>query len=374
MTSLTYNKQDYLRLGEQPLSGSSFVNWMKLLRANRFGVDWQFIPKAMYVTAMISALTPFRYIEKRQYADKIKKVENVKPIFIIGHFRSGTTFLHYLLGQDPNIGYVSTFETMTPGMIINREEFFKNLVKNHLPAKRPMDDLEMHANLPYEEEYAIANLSQFSFYHAWYFPRNWKNYFDRYVLFKNMPKDHIKSWKKTYDYFIKKIAFKNDGKFILLKSIVNTAKIKEILELYPNARFIHIHRDPYKVYLSTWKLYQKILPIFSFQHIDSEILDEMILYCYKELYKTYLQQKSLIPKKQLVEISYHEFIKQPVETIKRSYESLNITHFDTAKTHFERYAYAHRNYKASSYKYDDVLKQKIYTNWKLMFDAYHYPQ
>jgi omega-hydroxy-beta-dihydromenaquinone-9 sulfotransferase len=374
MTSLTYNKQDYLRLGEQPLSGSSFVNWMKLLRANRFGIDWQFIPKAMYVTAMISALTPFRFIEKRQYDDKIKKVENVKPIFIIGHFRSGTTFLHYLLGQDPNIGYVSTFETMTPGMIINREEFFKNLVKTHLPAKRPMDDLEMHANLPYEEEYAIANLSQLSFYHAWYFPRNWKSYFDRYVLFKNVPKGHIESWKKTYDYFIKKIAYKNDGKFILLKSIVNTAKIKEILELYPNARFIHIHRDPYKVYLSTWKLYQKILPIFSFQHINAEILDKIIIYCYKELYTKYLQQKSLIPKKQLVEISYHDFIKKPVETIKRSYESLNITHFDNAKTHFERYAYAHRNYKASLYEYNDELKQKIYKNWKIMFDAYHYPQ
>ncbi len=197
MLNLEYKKQNYLKLGEQPLSGSSMINWIRLLKDNKFSIDLQFIPKAIYVTAMIAALSPFRMIEKRQFDNKIKNINHIKPIFIIGHFRSGTTFLHYLLGQDPNIGFVSTFETMTPGLIINKEEFFRNLVKNHLPAKRPMDDLEMHANLPYEEEYAIANLSQYSFYHGWYFPRNWKQYFDKYVLFDNLSNSQSEAGKKT---------------------------------------------------------------------------------------------------------------------------------------------------------------------------------
>jgi omega-hydroxy-beta-dihydromenaquinone-9 sulfotransferase len=373
MLNLEYKKQNYLKLGEQPLSGSSMINWIRLLKDNKFSIDLQFIPKAIYVTAMIAALSPFRMIEKRQFDNKIKNINHIKPIFIIGHFRSGTTFLHYLLGQDPNIGFVSTFETMTPGLIINKEEFFRNLVKNHLPAKRPMDDLEMHANLPYEEEYAIANLSQYSFYHGWYFPRNWKQYFDKYVLFDNLSNSQIEAWKKTYDYFIKKIAYKNDGKFILLKSIVNTAKIKEILDLYPNARFIHIHRDPYKVYMSTWKLYQSILPLFSFQHITKETLDELILYCYHNLFKKYLKQKSMIPKNQLVEIGYDTFIRDPVATIEKTYNELNISHFSEAKKYFKTYAYQHRNYQASSYNINKQLKDKIYRNWKFMFDAYHYP-
>jgi hypothetical protein len=170
MNKLTFEHKDYLRIEEQPLSGSSLPNWFNVLKENRFNIDWQFIPKALYVSIMILALSPFRWYEKQKYDPLVKKVKMKSPLFIVGHWRSGTTFLHYLLGQDPNMGYVSTFETMTPGMIIAHEELFQDIVKNHLPAKRPMDDLEMHANLPYEEEYAIANLSPYSFYLSWMHP------------------------------------------------------------------------------------------------------------------------------------------------------------------------------------------------------------
>jgi hypothetical protein len=191
MPNLTYPKSDYLRLGEQPLSGTSLHNWIKILIQNRFKIDWQYLPKALYVTTLILAFSPFRYLERRTYDIQVQNVDSIEPLFILGHWRSGTTFLHYLLGNDPNLAYVSTFETMTPELIIRNEDFFRNIVKNHLPAKRPMDDLEMHANLPYEEEYAIANLSPFSFYHAWYFPCNWKTYFDQFATFKSASKETI---------------------------------------------------------------------------------------------------------------------------------------------------------------------------------------
>ena len=207
MPELTYQKSDHLRLGEQPLSGTSFHNWMKILIENRFNIDWSYIPKALYVTSLILAFTPFRYLEKRQYDDQINKVEKIQPIFVLGHFRSGTTFLHYLLGQDPELAYVSTYETMTPNLIIRNEKFFRNIVKNHLPSKRPMDDLEMHANLPYEEEYAIANISPYSFYHGWYFPHNWKSYFDKYATFETATNKTIEQWKtgfiKEYNQYCK---------------------------------------------------------------------------------------------------------------------------------------------------------------------------
>jgi hypothetical protein len=374
MPELQYQKQDYLRIGEQPLSGTSFVNWIRVLLENQFRIDWQFIPKALYVTSMILTLAPFRYIERKNYDKKIQQVNHIKPIFIIGHFRSGTTYLHYLLGQDPQLAYVSTFETMTPGIIIKNEHFFKNLVKNHLPSKRPMDDLEMHANLPYEEEYAIANLCPLSFYHGWYFPKNWKSYFDKYVTFKNLDDGNIEYWKKTYDYFLKKIIYKNNGKQVLLKSIVNTAKIKHILELYPEAKFIHIHRDPYKVYMSTWKLYQKILPIFSFQHIDTQTLDDYILYCYKELFSNYLNQKRLIPRENLIEFSFNEFVRDPIHTLQNLYNQFQLPPFDNAKPYFEKYAYKHRNYKTAEYQFKSSIKKRVYKHWKIMFDAYGYSQ
>jgi len=370
----TYNidKENYLNITEQPLSGSSFINWIKILIQNHFNIDYQFIPRAIYVTAMTAALTPFRYYEHKKFDKKLTQVVVKEPIFIIGHFRSGTTYLHYLLGQDSNLGCVSTFETMTPGMIIAHEKMFKNIVKNHLPAKRPMDDLEMHANLPYEEEYAIANMSPFSFYHGWYFPRNWMHYFNKYVLFNNSSQEDIENWKKTYDYFLKKITYKNNGNHILLKSLVNTARIKQLVEMYPDARFIHIHRNPYDVYKSTWKLYQRILPIFSFQHINSKTLDKYILDTYKKMFSKYLEHKHLISKENLIEFSYNEFINKPLVTVKKIYDYLRLSSFNQAKPYFTSYVHKHRNYKASNYSFTTEEKQKIHSNWKHMFDAYSY--
>ncbi|MEF8848632.1 MAG: sulfotransferase [Candidatus Thermoplasmatota archaeon] len=372
MQKLKYQKKHYLQLGEQPLSGSTLKNWIKLLIDNKFKIDWQFIPKSIYVTAMIIALSPFRYLERKKFDEKIKEKKDIKPIFIIGHFRSGTTFLHYLLGQDPQIGYVSTFETMTPGIIIDKEKFLKNLVKNHLPAKRPMDDLEMKVDLPYEEEYAIANLSQYSFYHGWYFPKKMKSYFDKYVTFKNISKNDIEKWKQVYDYFLKKINYKNEGKPILLKSIVNTARIKNILKLYPNAKFIHIHRNPYEVYMSSWRLYKKILPIFSFQHISSATLDKNILYCYKQLYKKYLSDKHLIPKENLIEIRFDKFIEKPLKTLLKIYQKFGFSDFNKAKPFFEKYIHKHRNYQSTRYKFSNSLKNKVFKEWRFIFEEYEY--
>ncbi len=372
MFKLVYNGRDYLTVEKQPLAGSSINNWVKLLVENRFRVDWRFIPRAMYVSLMVAILTPFRIREALKHNDKIEKSKVKQPIFIIGHWRSGTTFLHYLMGQDPNLAYVSTFETMTPMMIIENENLFKSIVKTHLPSKRPMDDLEMKTDLPYEEEYAIANLSPYSFHHAWYFPRRWREYFDRYVLFKNVD-DRIKEeWKKTYSFFLKKISYKYNGKPILLKSLVNTARIPMLLDLFPDARFLHIYRNPYKVYLSTWKLYSKILPIFSFQRISNEELDKEILYCYKAIFQKYLEDKKLIPDDNLFEISYEEFTSKPLESLKTIYDSLNLKGFEEAKPYFERYIKAHDGYTPQKYNIDEVVKEKVYREWRFAFEAFGY--
>ena len=372
MTKLRFDKSDYLNVGGQPLAGTSFVNWLKVLIENRFQIDWQFLPKALYVTMMILTTIPFRISERRIFDKKLETVKIAPLLFIVGHWRSGTTFLHYLMGQDKSLAQVSTFETMTPGVFLGSEKMFRKIVKNHLPEKRPMDDLEMGADLPYEEEYAIANLSPYSFYHGWYFPNRINHYFKQYVTFENAKSETIKKWKHVYSYFLKKITYKNNGKRIMLKSLVNTGKIKLLLEMFPDAKFIHIYRNPYKVYLSTWKLYRKILPLFSFQHIKIEQFDKLILKFYKELYTKYFDEKKLIPKENLIEIKYENFVKEPVKTLESVYKKLGLNGFENAKPNFEKYVEKHKNYKPDTYKLDKIIKDKIYNEWEFAFKEFAY--
>jgi len=372
MNKLTYSKKNYLILKEQPLAGTSFVNWMKILIDNKFSINWRFIPKAAYVTLMISSTYPLRRIELSKFDGKIKNTKNALPIFIIGHWRSGTTFLDYIMGQDNALSFVSTLDTMAPYLFIGNEKLVKKILDNDLPDKRPMDDLELESVLPYEEEYAIANLCSYSFYHAWYFPKKLYDYFKKYVLFEGIKNDVIKEWQNAYIYLLKKITYKYKKKRILLKSLVNTAKIKYLLEIFPDAKFIHLYRNPYKVYLSTWRLYKEILPIFSFQHISKQELEHSIINIYKHLYKKYFIEKDMIPKGNLIEIKYENFVKNPLRTVKNIYSDLKIDGFNNAKPAFEKYIKKHEKYEPANHNPNEKIKEKIYREWGFAFKKFGY--
>lgn len=367
-----YEKHNYLIFNRQPLAGTTLINWIKILMENKFKIDWQFVPKAIYITIMVVFVAPLRFLEKRKFDKKIISEKIKAPIFIIGHWRSGTTFLHYLMGQDKNIAYASTMETLDPCVFLKYEKLLRSIVKNSLPNKRPMDDLEMDADLPYEDEYAIANLCPYSFYHGWYFPRKINDYFKKYILFEKVDKQTINEWKNVYIYFLKKISYKHNGKKIMLKSLVNTAKIKLLLEMFPDAKFIHIYRNPYEVYHSTWKLYDSILPIFSFQHINREQFDRSILEIYKQMYIKFFEEKHLIPKENLIELRYEDFVKAPLKNLETIYKKISLEGFEKAKPAFEKYIKKHEKYIRNNHVIDEASKRKIYKEWGFTFKEFGY--
>ncbi|KYK31623.1 MAG: hypothetical protein AYK22_02090 [Thermoplasmatales archaeon SG8-52-3] len=370
--ALQFEKTSYLKLDSQPLAGTTISNWIRVLRENKYNISWPFIPKALYVSLMTTLLIPLRMKENKFCTTYCKEIKIKSPIFIIGHWRSGTTFLHYLMGNDPNLAYVSTMETLAPNVFLTNNTFLHNYMRERLPTKRPMDNLELHADLPYEDEYAIANINPYSFYHGWYFPRNIIRYFEKYVLFKNVNKKVIEKWGSDYIYFLKKISYKKPEKRILLKSLVNTAKVKHLLDLFPDAQFIHIFRNPYDVYKSTWKLYNSILPLFSFQHVDYDMMDEAILKIYSDMYKRYLVEKSLIPKNNLYEISYETFVKNPLNNLNKIYDFLKIKNFTNAKPYFQKYIDFHKNYQKDKYVISKNDMEKVLKNWGFTFDAFGY--
>ena len=182
----------------------------------------------------------------------------------------------------------------------------------------------------------------------------------------------VEQWRDDYIKFLKKVTYQNPNKRVVLKSLVNTAKIKHLLELFPDAQFIHIYRNPYDVYNSTWKLYTSILPWFSFQHISKDELDEAILTIYHEMYTRYLAEKTLIPSGNLYELSYETFINDPLSNLKQLYDFLHLDGFNDAKPHFVKYINHHRNYKKNKFVLNEADKKKVVDKWGFTFDAFGY--
>ena len=220
--------------------GNSFPNWIKVLFLNKFQVDFKFIPRAIIVTVFTLLLYPFVIIEKLLFDKKIKNIKIISPVFIIGHMRSGTTFLHHLLSQDNRFSYTTTSETIFPWIFLTLDKIIRPFTKYVMPEKRPMDNMDFKEEYPQEEEFAIANLCSYSPNIGAYFPKNLEKYYRKYSLFENVNKKIIKKWEKTYIYFLKKITLKNKGKRVLSKSLVNSGRIKQLLEMFPDAK-IYFH-------------------------------------------------------------------------------------------------------------------------------------
>lgn len=371
--NIKYSIKNYLNLFTHTAFGMSLVVWVKLLAKNSFAIDIRFLPKIIFITGNIIINIPFQIFEYIRYNKKIVNTNVQRPVFIIGHPRSGTTYLQYVLSKDPQFSYCSTYEALIPHLFLSMGKLTKNILSLAMPDTRPQDNVKAGVDKPKEEEFAIGNMCNTSLVHGFYFPKNIQKTFDEAVIFEKGDPELLSNWKKHFDYFIKKITYKYTGKRMLLKSPSNTGRVKEILELYPDACFIHIHRDPYAVFRSNVKLYEKILPLLGFQKVKNETIENYIFYSYEKMYKKYLKDKLIIPDKQLIELSYTDFVSNPLQELKIAYDYLGLGDFDKAKPYLQEEIKSVENYEKNTYvALDEKLRNRVAEKWAFFFDAYGY--
>ena len=354
-------------------AGASFSNWVALLVDNKFRIGFRHIPDAILVTLITFFLTPFVLLEKMLYDKKIKKTNVTSPVFIIGHMRSGTTFLHYLLSQDKNFTYASTTESIFPWVFITLNKFLRKFMNNILPEKRPMDGMHMSEHLPQEEEFAIANLCRYSPNNGVYFPKNIEKYYTLYSFFENVDGKVINKWKNVYRFFLQKLTYTSGGKRILSKSIVNSCRIKLLLDVFPDAKFIFIYRNPYKVFLSSKKLYKKfIFPNMTFQDISDDRLEDVILKIAGKGFMKYFEEKKLVKEGNLIEIQFEDFVKHPLDKLKDIYTTLSLGDFETVKPQFLELIKDYENYQADKYDIPEEVRERVYNELEFVFKQYGY--
>ena len=217
----------------------------------------------------------------------------------------------------------------------------------------------------------MANMSETSYIHGFFFPRRIvRTYAESVLLTDSKFKEH---WKKRYDFFLKKIAFKYNSEQLLLKSPCNTARVEAILELYPDAKFIHIYRNPYDVYRSTERLYEKILPIASFQKVSNAEMEKYIMHAYESMHRQYLEKRKDIPKNQLFEMRYEDFVKEPKQHLEKAYQHLGLDRFSAVEDELMKEIKREVDYKKNTYSdIPKAIKEEINTRWKFAIEAFGY--
>ena len=350
--------------------GANLSTWLRMLWQARKHINLRFFPKILVITLMICLYTPIMWWERFRFDKRIRQTAVKAPIFIIGHQRSGTTYLHYLLGRDMQFGFLTVKESFMPWIYLTAERHLEWMLGRAMPEKRPMDNLKLGLDLPTEPEYALGNMTVSTMLAGYCFPKQLESVFRKTVLFENSCAKE--EWKEALKYFMQKLTLKNGGKQLIIKAPENLARIKEILEVFPDAKFIHIHRDPYRVYFSTERLYGITLPLVAMQYCSEDVVKDYILRSYRQMFERFFESRKLIPSGNFSEIRYDDLIGGELSQLERVYTELGLPGFDEAKPLIRQEVKVYENYQTNTYNYPPEKMEDIYRNWKEVFDELEY--
>lgn len=309
--------------------------------------------------AKTTAFEPFRWIELALYNKKIKSSAiETDPLFILGYYRSGTTYLQNMFMQDNRLGYTSIYQTIFPELMLAFEKRltpFLEKISKAFKMQNHFHRIPFTWYSPGEEDVAMisfinVNAAQWGVL----FPEKAIETFTKYALFENISPEELHNWKNSYLYLIKKISIVNNGKPLVLKSPLNTARVNQLLSLFPNAKFVYISRNPVHVYASSKRLWEMIIQNYILGRCSAVNIQQIIIDTYSRSIDSYMKYKVLIPQGRLIEISYEDFIMQPIDTIKQIYDRLSLGNFDFCNEAMNRYVLDQQKYKTLKY----VLDQK----------------
>ncbi|WP_339731399.1 sulfotransferase [uncultured Gimesia sp.] len=352
-------------------SGIGVTNFIKLLRL-RPTIRWSGLFRLLTSGLFSLSNSFFSMMENLIYSRRVNKTKLEPPVFIIGHWRSGTTLLHNLMSMDKQFIYPNMGAMLFPSHFLLTEPVLKQVVQRLLPKQRPMDNMPVTWDLPQEDETSILLLHLMSPYLAISFSDQPEVYERFYELDQLTPKE-ASLWKKTFLYFMKKLTFKAGGnKRVLLKSPTHTYRIPFLLKMFPDARFVYINRDPYKVYNSTLHLRRTMFGDNGFAPLDMEKLEEDMSNIYLNHLEVYGRDRETVPEGQLHEVRFEDLEADPVSELRKVYEHLNLDGFDDLEKNIQPYLKDQKSYKKNKYEMDAAQEKKIYERWQKAFEMFGY--
>lgn len=343
-----------------PLCGICFPEWFSILKQRWHQIEWSvYWPRLLFVTIMSLLNSLLGWLDFLLYQTQIDNVRiHPRPVFILGHPRTGTTLLQSLLALDQDrFATCSTFCAGFPSSFLTIESIGKILFRGVMDDHRPMDNVPLGFDLPQEDEIATNVMSagtspymplffmqqepEFRLFYA--FDDDSDSNSDGYLEPRRMAAAR-KQWTEAFLLLLRKLTLREARqrqsssspstrrRRLLLKSPVHTARIPLLLQLFPDAQFIYIHRHPYDVLRSAMHMADTTYWYTYFNTPSDDQIMEFILRQYEILYDRYeagrqqiFQQHGNKQPQQLVEVSFDELSQQPIETVQRIYDALGWT-------------------------------------------------
>jgi hypothetical protein len=236
-----------------------------------------------------------------------------------------------------------------------------------------MDNVPVSADVPWEEELALTSTGRMSFYHVSFFPKCMDRIFTDAVLFDGDKPELLRLWRKQYLGFLRKVQFAQPGKPLLLKNPANTARIRQLRRMFPGARFVHIHRDPYEVFASSVHLYLKAQEAWGLHETSRDLVVRHVLDSYPRLMNAYFDQRNDLGPGEIAEVSFQALCDAPLDTLRNIYREIRLPGYEEAAPRFKAYLESQRNYRRNELSLKSGERDAIREQWADIFVRLGYP-
>ncbi len=342
--------------------GTTLTAWLRIVVSNRFAVAWPFWYEASLTTVVSVFNSLLGLLQQLVYGRAVARTEITEPpLFILGHWRTGTTMLHELLTLDARHTFPTNYQCLAPAHFLLTEGIARRCFGWVMPKQRAMDNMALGWHRPQEDEFALCALGIPSPYRTIAFPNHPPQdtaYFD---LLQITPAAR-ETWKRALLKFLKQITLRHK-KRIVLKSPTHTFRVKTLLELFPDARFVHLVRNPYAVFPSTVHLWKSLYLTQGLQRPTFAGLQDYVFDTFLAMHDRLDEDRALLSSGQLHEIRYEDLVADPEGQLRALYETLGLGEFDRLQPRLAAYLAEIGDYQTNRFPSDPTLHAEITRRW-----------
>src|SRR5437016_2750955 len=239
-----------------------------------------------------------------------------EPLFIVGLPRSGTTLLHILLAADPAHRAPLTWEVMSPSppSSEDRQQRIEQASRNLAVLRWLAPTFEsVHATgaeLPQE----CVSLTSPTFmsdqfdtmynvpsYRAWFFSQD------------------LRPAYKFHRRSLQHLQFRQSAERWVLKAPAHMFAAPALLSIYPDARFVQIHRDPIEAVASVSSLVTILRQVFSDAADPVQIGRDALTY-WSQALQTFMRARDQLLPHRVRDLRYDDVRRDPIGAAGHVYE------------------------------------------------------
>ncbi|MCB9672884.1 MAG: sulfotransferase [Alphaproteobacteria bacterium] len=356
---------------DQLITGIETADWLKLLSKNGWRVDATYAHRLAWVSGWSVPASVMGRVEDARFGRELSSMAiDPEPLFVLGHWRSGTTHTHNLLGRVPQHTYPTVYQVVFPSAFLSTGGFLPQLTARFMDDTRTYDNVKHGWDEAAEDEIALAKLTGLSPYISFMFPEQMSKY-EKYVDFQECTVAEREKWKQAFAYFIKKIMLQTGGKRVVVKSCTHTARVRMLLEMFPNAKFVYISRHPYEVFASTLHM-RSHTDWENFFQVPEENWEQQrenqTLLLGQRIFDRYAEDRHLIPEENLVELKYHELVGNEMEAMEGIWRKFDLDDWDGAERVLGEYVAGLSGYKRNKLKIKAKQKESVQQYWASAFE------